>query len=241
MRVTKYWMYLLSIVFVMDCSIVYAKGLSSGRWVVWSSNAASAWEDAFVVGNGVQGMMAVNDSASERFICTHEELFIRGWDRRKVAVPKTAHLLPQVRHLMEMRKTDEADELLTGEAERQLREMGALQRWPLIPHPAFDLCVDWEGKERNAFRRQLDLEIGEGKSRWQYTGGFLEESYFSSRTHHVNVVRFKGENGKRLNLLLSLKETPGRDGMHFEHDLANAFKDIKKRGRFGLVDLSCGL
>ena len=87
MRVTKYWMYLLSIVFVMDCSIVYAKGLSSGRWVVWSSNAASAWEDAFVVGNGVQGMMAVNDSASERFICTHEELFIRGWDRRKVAVP----------------------------------------------------------------------------------------------------------------------------------------------------------
>lgn len=228
MRVGKCFLCLLFIVLLMDNSILYANKLSSERWILWSLNKASVWEDAFVVGNGIQGIMPVNDSTSERFICTHEELFIRGWDRHKVVVPKTAHLMPQVRYLMEIGHTDEADELVTGEADRQLQKMGARQRWPLIPHPAFDLCVDWGGKERKGFRRQLDLEVGEGKSQWQYTNGFLEESYFSSRIHQVNVVRFKGKNGKRLNLLLSLDETPGRDGVHFEHNLANAFKEIKK-------------
>lgn len=228
MRVGKYFLHLLFVVLLMNNSILYANNLSSGRWILWSLNKASAWEDAFVVGNGTQGMMPVNDSTSERFICTHEELFIRGWDRHKVVVPKTAHLMSQVRNLMEMGHTDAADELVTGEADRQLQKMGLQQRWPLIPHPAFDLCVDWGGKERNTFRRELDLEVGEGKTQWQYTNGFLEESYFSSRIHQVNVVRFKGKNGKRLNLLLSLNETPGRDGIHFEHNLANAFKEIKR-------------
>ncbi len=64
----------------------------------------------------------------ERIICVHEELFIRGWDRNKVAVPCTAFLLPQVRSLMESGKSDAADALMTSEADRQLVAMGARQR-----------------------------------------------------------------------------------------------------------------
>lgn len=226
MKVTKYYFYILFLEIMISCDMVHARNLSSGRWIVWSSNVVSTWEDAFVTGNGVQGLMVVNDSLEERFICTHEDLFIRGWDRHKKTVPYTAHLLPQVRQLMENGKSDEADRLLTEEADRQLRKMGANQRWPLIPHPAFDFCVDWGGKNRKAFHRQLDLETGECKNEWQYSGDFLEESYFSSRVHQVNVIRFQRKSGKPLDLLLSLKETPGRKGIHFEHNLEQAFDSV---------------
>lgn len=217
-----YFLFLL----VEGCGLVHARNLSSGRWIIWSSDSVSSWENSFVTGNGTQGLLVVNDSSEERFTCTHEELFIRGWDRNKITVPYTAHLLPQVRQLMEKGKSDEADKLLTEEADRQLREMGANQRWPLIPHPAFDLCVDWDGKNRKSFYRQLDLETGEAKNRWLYLGDFLEESYFSSRTHQVNVIRIHRKSGKPLNLSFSLKETPGREGTHFDHDLEHAFKAI---------------
>lgn len=93
----------------------------------------------------------------ERIICVHEELFIRGWDRNKVAVPCTASLLPQVRSLMESGKSDAADALMTSEADRQLVAMGARQRWPLIPHPAFDLCIRHTGiplQTEKQYRRQ---------------------------------------------------------------------------------------
>ena len=105
----------------------------------------------------------------ERIICVHEELFIRGWDRNKVAVPCTAFLLPQVRSLMESGKSDAADALMTSVADRQLVAMGARQRWPLIPHPAFDLCIRHTGiplQTEKQYRRQLDLETGEVLTSW---------------------------------------------------------------------------
>ena len=117
-----------------------------------------------VTGNGRHGTMVMGQPGSERIICVHEELFIRGWDRHKVAVPSTASLLPEVRRLIESGRSDAADELMTGEADRQLVAMGAVQRWPLIPHPAFDLCIrytDTTLQAENGYRRQLDLETGE--------------------------------------------------------------------------------
>lgn len=218
----------LFVLFILNCSMLYSKSLTTNRWVIWSMKPASIWEDSFVTGNGVQGLMLVNDSLEERFICTHEELFIRGWDRNKITVPKTAHLLPQVRNLMKSKDYDGADKLVTDEANRQLLEINAFQRWPLIPHPAFDFCINWGGKDRIAFNRQLDLEIGEGKAQWEYNGCLFEETYFSSRAHNVNVVRLRDKLGKNLNLSLSFRETPGREGIHFEHNLDSAIKKIEK-------------
>ena len=142
-----------------------SSSVSSGRWVVWAEKPATSWQDAFVTGNGRHGTMVMGQPGSERIICVHEELFIRGWDRHKVAVPSTASLLPEVRRLIESGRSDAADELMTGEADRQLVAMGAVQRWPLIPHPAFDLCIrytDTTLQAENGYRRQLDLETGVG-------------------------------------------------------------------------------
>lgn len=62
-----------------------SSSVSSGRWVVWAEKPATSWQDAFVTGNGRHGTMVMGQPGSERIICVHEELFIRGWDRHKVA------------------------------------------------------------------------------------------------------------------------------------------------------------
>jgi hypothetical protein len=68
-------------------------GISGKRWVAWSRNPAIAWKDAFVTGNGRHGTMLAGTPGKERLICVHEELFLRAWDRNKVAVANIAGLL----------------------------------------------------------------------------------------------------------------------------------------------------
>lgn len=199
---------------------------TSERWVAWSAQPSTRWEDAFVTGNGRHGTMVWGKIQDERITCVHEELFIRGWDRHKQTVPVTASLLPEVRRLVEAGKSDEADSLITTEADRQLREMGVLQRWPLIPHPAFDLCIRYlDSESGTGYRRQLDLENGVATVFRQGTEGDRED-VFSSRIHNLNVIRLKAGNGRKLHVRLSLEETPGKKGMHFEHNLDSAFRSV---------------
>ena len=105
----------------------------SGRWVVWSEKPAASWEDAFVTGNGRHGTMVMGQPGNERIICVHEELFIRAWDREKVAVADIAKLLPEVRRLVDAGKTDVAAKLADAEAHRQLVAMGAPQTGTPFP------------------------------------------------------------------------------------------------------------
>lgn len=97
---------------------------TSERWTVWSAHSATRWEDAFVTGNGRQGTMVWGNPADERITCVHEELFIRGWDRRLPTVAQTADLLPVVRKWILEGRNDAADSLITTAADNQLRAMG---------------------------------------------------------------------------------------------------------------------
>jgi len=125
-------------------------GGSSGRWVAWSDMAPKKWEDAFVTGNGRHGMMVMSQPGDGRIICVHEELFLRSWDREKVAVADIAKLLPEVRRLVDEGKTDAAAKLADTEGRRQLTEMGAASPWTHIPHPAFDLRISRTGDDKDA-------------------------------------------------------------------------------------------
>lgn len=200
---------------------------SSGRWVVWSQVPSVRWEDAFVTGNGRHGTMVWGTPNDERIICVHEELFIRGWDHNKETVPVTAPLLPEVRRLIDERKNNQAAWLIAGEADRQLREMGANNPWPLIPHPAFDLHIQYLDTSefvKEKYCRQLDLETGVAS----VFNKNVIESVFSSRKHNVNVVRLKAGAQEKINVMLGLEETPGRHGIHFGHDLDSAFLSVEQ-------------
>ncbi|MBB2150662.1 hypothetical protein GM920_17325 [Pedobacter sp. LMG 31462] len=93
--------------------------IGSKKWVAWSAKPALDWQDAFVTGNGRHGTMATGKPGEERVICVDEELFIRTWDRHKIAVPNVAGLLPEVRALADSGKFDKAAALGTDEARRK--------------------------------------------------------------------------------------------------------------------------
>ena len=44
----------------------------------------------------------------------------------------------------------------------------------------------------------------------------------------MNVIRLKANNKGKINVELSLEETPGREGEHFEHDLDHAFSEVNQ-------------
>lgn len=198
---------------------------NSERWTIWSSSPASRWEDAFVTGNGQHGTMVWGNPIDERITCVHEELFIREWDRHLTTVPITAFLLPKVRQLINEKKNDEADSLITSVAAQQMQKMGATHRWPLIPHPAFDLRIhylDSVSYPSTHYCRQLNLRNGV-TSVYRYGKNLGTEEVFSSRTHNLNVIRLKANPHEKLHIRLNLEETPGRGGVYCEHNLDSVF------------------
>ncbi|WP_158674128.1 glycosyl hydrolase family 95 catalytic domain-containing protein [Pedobacter sp. KBW01] len=204
------------------------------KWTAWSAKPALAWQDAFVTGNGKHGTMLTGNPGEERIICVHEELFIRAWDRHKVAVANISGLLPRVRTLADLGKFDLAASLSTDEARRQLTAMGAPQAWSISPHPAFDLNVKTESTGPiAAYRRELNMETGEAKSHWEDKNGAVEQSVFSSRANDVNVIRIIGLKGKKLNISLGLNETPGRKGEVAGLDLNNVFSSVSSSAEPG--------
>jgi hypothetical protein len=202
--------------------------ITNGRWTAWSEKPAIAWEDAFVTGNGRHGAMITGTAGNERIICTHEELFLRAWDRHKIAMPNIANLLPEVRRLSDLGQFQAAAEMASTEARKQLTQMGAPQVWPVSPHPAFDLNVKLNTTRNNAaYRRQLNMETGEVVTSWNDDKGRVVESVFSSRIDNVNVLRIHHTTGTKLNLTLSLTETPGRSGSIYDIDVSKAFNSVK--------------
>ena len=184
---------------------------SSGRWVIWSEKPAPEWEHGLLTGNGRHGARVMGMVESERIIINHEELFVRFWDRRKEMVADIAHLLPDVRRLIDAGKEREAYALANTEAKKQLTEKGRIFPKAVVPHPAFDLHIQYgSAGEPTAYRRQLDLETGEALSTWKNGKGGVEQRVFSSRAHDVNVIQLKGTDGRKLDVTLALRETPGR-------------------------------
>ena len=74
------------------------------------------------------------------------------------------------------------------------------------------------------------IELGDGEATvvWKQGSGSFTESVFSSRKDNVNVIRLKANNKGKINVELSLEETPGREGEHFEHDLDHAFSEVNR-------------
>lgn len=207
--------------------------LTLGRWVLRADVPAQRWEDAFVTGNGRHGAMVMGRTSNERITNVHEELFLRNWDRSIVGVPDIAEHLPEMRRLIASGENAKAG-FVYAKAMEQAREMGTEEVWECTPHPAFDLCIDHAtiGKT-DGYANQLDLETGEVLCRWQGTDAGVEQRVFSSRIHDVNVVLLKAPAGGELNLTLSLKETPGREGMHYDFDLDHAFRSVHSKAEPG--------
>lgn len=181
----------------------------SGRWVIHSNTPAPEWEHGMVTGNGRHGARVMGMTDRERIIINHEELFTRFWDRDTEMVADIAHLLPEVRRLIDAGKKTEAYQLANEEAKEQLTAKGHIFSKGVIPHPAFEVWIAHESVgEASDYCRQLDLETGESLTRWKQGDLGIEQRVFSSRPHDVNVVSLKATAGGTLDVTLFLKETP---------------------------------
>ena len=197
--------------------------ITSNRWVAFSGKPVTAWEDAFVTGNGRHGTMPCGTPGAERIIHVHEELFLRGFDRHGETLPDIAHLMPEVRRLCQEGRMKEAGDLACAEARRQLDAKGVRGSMVVCPHPAFDLVVKSAPVGQvTGYRRELDMETGESRIRWRDDSGGWEQSVFSSRAANVNVIRLRGTGGRKITADLTLAETPGREGKAGQIDLATA-------------------
>lgn len=152
--------------------------------------------------------MVWGNPADERITCVHEELFIRGWDRRLPAVAQTADLLPVVRKWILEGRNDAADSLITTAADNQLRAMGARQRWPVIPHPAFDLRIRYLNGRPSGASYQRKLNLAEGTVTVAPTAAGGREEVFTSRADNVTVIRLTAAKGRKLNVSLALLNLP---------------------------------
>lgn len=196
----------------VSCAKAESK-LSSGRWVLYSNKPGSSQLEGMVTGNGRHGMRVMGRPVNERITFHHEELFLRFWDREIEMVADIGHLLPEVRRLIDEGKDHTAWQMPRDEAVKQLTEKRQTYRKAVSPHPAFDLCIkhDLSGTA-GGYRHQMDLETGESLVSWSDKKGRVEQRTFSSRTHNVNVVHFKGIDGRKLAASVFLEETPGRKG-----------------------------
>lgn len=184
--------------------------------------------------------MVWGNPADERITCVHEELFIRGWDRRKPTVAQTADLLPVVRKWILEGRNDAADSLITTAADNQLRAMGARQRWPVIPHPAFDLRIRYLNGRPSGASYQRKLNLAEGTVTVAPTAAGGREEVFTSRADNVTVIRLTAAKGSKLNVSLALEETPGREGVYMEHNLDSAFRYVQAGAQPGWLTYGAG-
>jgi len=162
----------------------------SGRWVIHSDKPAPDWEHGMVTGNGRHGARVMGMTDHERIIINHEELFTRFWDRDTEMIADIAHLLPEVRRLIDAGKKRDAYQIANEEAKKQLAAKGSIFPKGVIPHPAFKLWAEHQATgQATGYRRQLDLETGESLTRWKVDDLAIEQRVFSSRPHNVNVVQ----------------------------------------------------
>ena len=226
-------MYILFGILFISVSCQSDKNHSDARWQYSSKQPAKTWQEALLTGNGKHGTMVMGIPDSERIICVHEELFMPHMDPDINSVVEIKYLLPEVRQLVLNNKSIEAGQLVMKEANRQFKEAGLppALHWGPTSHPAFDLLLEQVpvGFVKN-YKRQLDLESGEALVSWQDDEGLFEERVISSRIDNINVISLTGKNGKRIDMNIGVKETPGRKGDYYEiqlGDCMNSITDVK--------------
>lgn len=139
---------------------------------------ASRWEDAFAVGNGVQGALVHGRPDDETVIVTHHRL-VRGDGSSDPPPPVTSDLMDEVRELVLSGRSAEALELVTSRWTRRVPR-------PFHPAAALRWRLPVGGRTRD-YLRWLDLSTGVAGTRWEGRHGTWTATCCVSRADDVVV------------------------------------------------------
>ncbi|MEK7474665.1 MAG: glycoside hydrolase N-terminal domain-containing protein [Candidatus Coatesbacteria bacterium] len=149
-----------------------------------STTPATAWEHAFVSGNGRMGAMVFGDPANELIIANHSRLFLPLGTRE--IIPDLAKVLPETRNLIR----DEGYEAALDSMIAKAREQGFPGlSWTDPFHPGFELSIrEAVRAPAKGYVRTTDFQTGEVATRWQEGGEDRVRCLFVSRRDNVIVL-----------------------------------------------------
>lgn len=153
---------------------------STGKWVTWYTNAATAWVEALPVGNGRLGAMLFGSAPLERIQFNESTLWIG--EPRDYSHPGAAEYLGQLRELLFQGRQREAEELA-------MRVFMSLPLRQMPYQPFGDIWIEFPGHTNLAhYRRQLDLEKAVASVRYLVNGVQYYREVLSSHPHNVIAI-----------------------------------------------------
>lgn len=159
---------------------------------LWYHRPAEKWTEALPLGNGRIGAMVYGGGTKEK-ICFNEDTLWSGYPHDKND-PERYPYFQKARELALQQRYQEAQELL---------EKHFLGRYTESYAPMGDLCLEMEHGEISGYRRELNLETGVHKVRYQADGCGYTRTAFVSHPAQVFVMRLQSEAGKKLSFRLS--------------------------------------
>ena len=148
------------------------------------------WREGAPCGNGKIGALVYGGAAREKILLNHSLL----WKGDPCGeLPDVSYCLPEIRRLIESRRIDEADSMMSDELKRRGYKGGIA-----YPLPLCDLNINTEVRSSiSGYRRIIDMKKAEVTVSWTSGGVEYTRSVFVSRAEDTVFTVYKSsEKGK---------------------------------------------
>ena len=172
---------------------------SRAKHVIWSSQAASVWQEGYPIGNGRLGGMVLGNPLQEQIGLNHDRLWRRYWKYYKHYI---AEDMPKLKQLCLEEKWDEAYELMKGKIPASGR---AVYVNPFVPVGDLGLYPYHFGNtDFTDYERQLDMDEGIVKVSYKAGRFRYQREYFASKPAGVLVFHIAASRAARTSGEVSL-------------------------------------
>lgn len=157
---------------------------------VWNKTPATKWEEAYLAGNGSQGVMVYGNPIHETIIGNHCRLYLP--QGNSYQLPEMGNHLPEVRELIRTKGYPEALKFYYEKAEQSGYE-GLTMSDPY--HPAFHLHIDMPVTNYHSYYKSINYQTGEIEVNFKEGTTDYQSKTFVSRTDDVIVYQLEANNG----------------------------------------------
>lgn len=167
------------------------------------SYPAEKWEEATIIGNGIQGALIMGTTVCEEIILSHERLFAPV-DIDMEPIPMAEHL-PNIRKMINAGKSKEASETIV---ELYAKKHGKSEKtWtnPFIPAASLNILID-PSFSYSDYRRTLKFATGEAEVSYYVKHNSFRRKSFISRQDNCCVVFLQSSD--KSSFSIKLNQTP---------------------------------
>lgn len=169
---------------------------------IWSKNYGNIWENAYVAGNGIVGVMVYGAPSETKLIGNHHDFFLKG--NNMTDLPHLGEEFETVRSIIKEKGYQEGIEFYEQEAEKRGYE-GLTMSDPFHPAVQVDMTLLYEDQEvkTGSFSRMIDYEKGIiDEVHETTTHKQIQKEVFVSRKTSMIHVRYTAS--KPISLLLDV-------------------------------------